>query len=99
LSANLAPIEIRKMSASPDFSATENPRQDNQSTKELLTRREQIADMVVAERERHAAASSFIVRGEIARHIRTMTSRRSNSLCLCVSSVPCDEISLTNIHH
>jgi len=63
------------MSTSSGSTTTENPREDNESTKELLKRREQIAGMLVAERERQATTDSFIVRGEIARHIRALEQR------------------------
>jgi len=75
LSANFAPIDVRKMSTSPDLSATEIRLQDHEPNTELLKRREQIAGMLVAERERQATADSFIVRGEIARHIRALEQR------------------------
>ncbi|HBB95341.1 MAG TPA: hypothetical protein DC054_08100 [Blastocatellia bacterium] len=60
------------MSTSPDVSATEIRRQDNEPHKELLKRREQIAGMLVEEHERQTTADSFIVRGEIDRHIRAL---------------------------
>src|SRR2546421_4962719 len=63
------------MPALPHVSATENPHQDDGPAKELLTRREQIAGMLAAELERHANADSFIVREEIARHIRGLDQR------------------------
>ncbi|MFN2576520.1 MAG: hypothetical protein ABR607_02405 [Pyrinomonadaceae bacterium] len=63
------------MSTSPNASASGAPVRDNGPTRELLNRRQQVVELLAAERERHATAHFFSVRGEIARHIRSLEQR------------------------
>jgi hypothetical protein len=62
------------MSKLPDPAVeTSGPGRDPRQ--ELLSRREEIADMLARERDRHRSADSFPVRTEIAQHIRSLEHR------------------------